>query len=93
MMAFTESRRVRRTKKPHRCCWCAEPIPAGSSVWRDTAANEQGLFSGYWHDECYAAASRMSTSDREDCYDGWDAGDFDRGMTPSETGAKRRVSE
>ena len=92
-MAFSESRRVQRTKRHHRCCWCAESIPAGSSVWRHTVANEQELLSGYWHDECHAAAARMSKSDREDCYDGWDAGDFDRGMTPTETDAKRRASE
>ena len=92
-MAFTESRRVSRTKRHHRCCWCAELIPAGSAVWRDTAADDDGLFSIYWHDECHAAASRMSTADREDCYNGWEPGDFDRGMTPTETDAKRRASE
>jgi hypothetical protein len=55
--------------------------------------DSQGLSSHHWHDECRAAAARMSASDREDCFDGWDAGDFDRGMTPSETGTKRRASE
>ena len=92
-MAFTESRRVQRTAKPHRCCWCAEPIPAGSSVWRDTVADGQGLSSHHWHDECHAAAARMSKRDREDCYDGWEPGDFDRGLTPAETGAKRRADK
>ena len=92
-MAFTESRRIKRTTKPHCCCWCAEPIPAGSAVWRDTIADSQGLCSNHWHDECHAAASRMSRLDREDCYDGWEPGDFGRGMTPSETGEKRRASE
>ena len=92
-MAFTESRRVSRTKCQHRCCWCAELIPVGSAVWRDTVADYRGLCAQYWHDECHAAASRMSKSDREDCFDGWDAGDFERGMTPTETGEKRRASE
>jgi hypothetical protein len=92
-MAFSESRRVQRTRRPHRCCWCAESIPAGSGVWRNTVADPQGLYTHYWHDECHNAASCMSKSDREDCYDGWNAGDFDRGMTPTETDAKRRASE
>ena len=92
-MAFSESRRIKRTTKPHHCCWCAEPIPVGSSLWLATAADDQGLSSSYWHDECHEAASRMSRLDREDCLDGWEPGDFDRGMTPSETGAKRRTSE
>ena len=92
-MAFTESRRVKRTTKPHHCCWCAELIPAGSAVWRDTVADSQGLSSSHWHDECHAAASRMSRSDREDYLDGWDAGDFDRGLTPTQTRKRRRAGE
>lgn len=92
-MAFSESRRVQRTKKPHYCCWCAEPIPVGSSVWRDTVADPLGLYTHYWHDECHAAAARMSKSDREDCLDGWMPGEFDRGLTPTETGERRRARE
>ena len=92
-MAFTESRRVKRTRQQHRCCWCAEPIPVGSAVWRDTVADSQGLCSYHWHNECHAAASRMSTADREDCLDGWDEGEFDRGLTPTQTRKQRRASE
>ena len=93
MMAFSESRRVQRTRRHHRCCWCAEPIPVGSAVWRDTVADYHGLYTHYWHDECHAAASRMSRSDHDDCFDGWMPGDFDRGLTPAETDAKRRARE
>lgn len=84
-MSIDATQRIQRTRKPHECCWCGEVIDAGSAVWRDTIADEGTIGTCHWHDECFGAASRMSRSDREDCYAGWDAGDFRRGMTPAET--------
>ena len=81
------------------CLQQFETMPDGwrlDSTWGSPVpgyVDSQGLSSHHWHDECHAAAARMSKSDREDCFGGWDAGDFSRGMTPTETGAARRASE
>ena len=75
-MSYSSARDIARTRKPHRCCWCDEPIPQGSPA---------RYMAGYWHDECQQAYNRMSNEECDDVLDGWMAGDFQRGKTPRES--------
>lgn len=42
-------------RKPHRCTWCGEVIPAGTRYQRQHAAYEGSAYSAAWHEECQVA--------------------------------------
>ena len=48
---------IKKTRKPHMCCGCDEPIPVGSAC-RFQVNTFDGLGTSYWHDsdECEKAA-------------------------------------
>lgn len=79
-MSYSSARDIVKTRKPHRCYWCDEPIPLGSPA---------RYVAGYWHVECYAAYNRMGNEEFNDVQDGWMQGDFQRGKTPHESWGER----
>lgn len=83
-MSFSDTRAIAKTRKPHRCCWCAEVIPQGSSAVYTVNKSNGDFSTGHWHDECHAAYNRMSNKEFDDVQDGWMEGDFQRGKTPRE---------
>ena len=67
------------TRKPHRCGWCNERIPAGTSeIWSRSYIWEDGPQSDWMHPECYEA---MMSLDPGELQEGWMPGDFERGQT------------
>lgn len=55
-MSFCQHTPILRTRKPHRCGWCGEPIPAGSPAVRGAGVTDGEFWSSYEHPECYRAA-------------------------------------
>jgi len=55
-MSFCRQTPVARTRKPHRCSWCDESIPAGSAAVSGSGQWEGDFWHGYEHPECYRAA-------------------------------------
>lgn len=84
-MSFSETRAIARTRKPHRCCWCNEAIPQGSSAVYTVVSGNGDFSAGHWHDECHSAYNRMGNEEFDDVQDGWLSGDFKRGKTPLES--------
>lgn len=63
-MSFTRTTPVRKTRKPHRCAWCGELIPAGSQAVSFASHGWDWDFSsGHMHPECNRACE--ATIDRE----------------------------
>lgn len=55
---FSSERLIKKSRKFHRCFWCAEIINEGSSYY-DVASKWEGNFwSGKFHTECYNAWSK-----------------------------------
>jgi hypothetical protein len=65
-----------KTRKPHRCEWCAERIETGETVPYRAYHFDGELQQGWMHSECKAA---MLTVDIYDLMDGWTPGDYSRG--------------
>jgi hypothetical protein len=67
-------------RKQHRCAWCAEAIYKSDAA-RFRVYVFDGEFTSDWmHPECYQA---MLASPSEEYCDGWMAGDFERGVSPT----------
>ena len=75
-MRFSTHIRVKRTRKPFCCVWCAEQIDAGQPCDVLSGKSEWGdMGTDRYHPECYAA---LQTLTYDEC-DSWEHGDFLRG--------------
>lgn len=77
---FYNEREVKKTRKNHRCQWCNEPIPAGSSTVYTSGVFEGDFFSGHMHKECAHAMHKA------DCEDGYIPGEHARGSVLEDGG-------
>ncbi len=57
------------TRKDHKCSWCGELIPKGTSVRFLSGIFDDSFFSSRMHDECDAACSRSEVEDGYAPYD------------------------
>lgn len=53
MVEFQESRKVKKTRKDHRCTICCRKIPKGFSCWHFTGKAEGKFFSNRLCNTCY----------------------------------------
>ena len=88
MTDFCSDHPVKKTRGDHTCCWCGETIPSDSPAKRWAGRHNGDFWSGYMHPECDAAYMR---TDNDELDDGWNEGEFRRGMTPSESGKAERA--
>jgi len=78
-MFFTQLKnKIVKTRKLHSCTWCGEAIDVGSLVKHRVNVDEEGLWSEYWHDECWAAMLKVPYDELED---GFTPGNYPRGGT------------
>ena len=78
-MCYTELSEPKQvtTRKNHRCGWCDELIPKGTTdIWSRSYIFEDGPQSDWMHPECWDAMFEM---DHCDLAEGWMPGDFVRG--------------
>ena len=74
-MSFYSEQWVKKTRKQHRCLWCGEMIPAGSTACHSSGIWEGDFWSAYFHPECAAARDAVCVE-----YGEWEAdGDYARG--------------
>jgi hypothetical protein len=79
MMGYHEfNNRQLVTRKPHRCEWCDEVLPVGSTVHYRCYVIDGEFRTGWMHLECWDA---MGSMDYRDLEEGWQPGDFKRGTT------------
>lgn len=90
MSDFCSSNHIRKTRRERPCCWCGEQIPRGSEAWSIRGSRDGEFWADHMHAECYAAHQRCDSDERDELRDGWEFGEFRRGMTPGEATAKRR---
>jgi len=57
MTEFHEFRRIKSTRKDHRCESCPRPIPKGSRATYISGKSEGELYSFHQHEDCHAAAA------------------------------------
>jgi hypothetical protein len=77
-MSFTplDSRTIKKTRKPHRCDWCNEPIEVGSSCEYRVYIFD-GFGTDYMHPECNEAMNKSKDFPLDE---GWLPGEFKRGQ-------------
>ena len=90
MSDFCSSNHIRRTRRERPCCWCGEQIPAGGEAWSIRGSHDGEFWAWHMHAECMQAQRRCTSSERDELQDGWEFGEFGRGMTPGEAAAERR---
>ena len=75
---------IKKTKKPHRCMWCAQVIEAGSAATYNAGVFD-GDFSAYhMHPECEAAKDSLTREQWREMDYLFDFGEFSRGRADSE---------
>jgi hypothetical protein len=77
LMSFHKSKRVEKTRKPHRCFWCGDMTEVGLPSLREVGQWEGDFWSGYMHVECGMARDAVLKE-----YGEWSAkGQYARGRT------------
>jgi hypothetical protein len=71
-------RTVKRSRKWHRCSWCAEGIEVGQPYRAYRFAVDGETWTVHMHPECYSAMERAF---KDDPWFTWGPGDFARGST------------
>ncbi len=72
---------IKKSRKPHRCSWCGQEIPVGST-YREFANVYEGEFQcNVFHQECWDACGRNVDESDEGEYE---YGSNHRGMTERE---------
>ena len=75
---------IKKTKKTHRCMWCAQVIEAGSAATYNAIIFD-GEFSAYhMHPECEAAKDSLTREQWESMGYCFDFGKFSRGRADGE---------
>jgi hypothetical protein len=69
---------VRRSRKRHRCTWCAEGIEVGQPYHSYRWVSDGDAGTVHMHPECYSA---MEQAAKDDPWGTWSPGDFARGST------------
>ena len=67
MSEFFSERQIKRTRKPHRCQWCAELVAAGAAAVYQAGMGESDFFAQYLHPEC-GRASRKYFKEHDEPY-------------------------
>ena len=90
MSDFYHSNHIRKTRRERPCCWCGEQIPKGSEAWSIRGSRDGDFWADHMHEECMQAQRRCTMREHYELLDGWEFGEFCRGMTPGEAAAERR---
>lgn len=85
MGSFSALRYIKKTRRDCSCCWCGEMIFKASTAWKMTGNHDGKFFADYLHPECLEANQRLTSAERDELCDGWEDGEFQRGMTPRES--------
>jgi len=85
MSDFCSLTHIKKTRRERICDWCGESIPAGSTAWKTAGCNQGEFWKGHLHPECVEANQRLTPAERDELRDGWEPGEFMRGMTPRES--------
>lgn len=75
MSDFDRTKTV-KTRKDHRCVWCGELIPKGSTVKFNSGRHLDSMYSQHWHDECIEPCKEHC---KEGFGDGFDPHEHHRG--------------
>jgi hypothetical protein len=59
---YVDERTV-KTRKTHRCDWCGEIIPAGSTVLVIKCVADGKLYNNYFHPECEKCLKELRTDE------------------------------
>jgi hypothetical protein len=74
-MSFYSEKWIKKTRKPHRCIWCDEMIPAGSTTCYSSGTWHGDFYANHLHPECAAARDANLAENGE-----WESGgDYARG--------------
>lgn len=94
-MCFYSEQWVNKTRKPHRCMWCGDIIPAGSAACHSSGVWEGDFYADYLHPECAAARDAVCSEFGEWAANGDNARgrrDDDRSLPPEYAESYRGTS-
>lgn len=89
MSDFCSLTHIQKTRRERICDWCGEAISIGSTAWKAAGCVDGEFWKSHLHPECIEANQRLTQTERDELQDGWEPGEFTRGMTPRESRGKR----